>query len=97
MCPLYPPLRRLAWLLALALLPGLCTFAAGENKSAQGRKEANKNGKDDVKPGHAADCKLGTTLIWSDSVAEAVKAAKQRDKLLFVIHISGDFRDPEFT
>jgi hypothetical protein len=85
MCPLCQIMGRVGCLLFLALLPGLCTIAEGKDTSE------NKS------QGPAANCKLGTSLVWAESVADAVKQARQEEKLLFVIHVSGDFRDPEFT
>jgi hypothetical protein len=40
---------------------------------------------------------LGTALVWATSVAEAATQAEEAGKLVFVIHVSGNFESPEFT
>jgi hypothetical protein len=49
----------------------------------------------------AAACKpspsLGTVLAWTPSLAEASRRALKEDKLIFLIHVSGNFADPGFT
>jgi len=39
----------------------------------------------------------GTTVEFVDSPAEAAKLAKKEGKLVFVLHVSGNFEDPRFT
>ena len=39
----------------------------------------------------------GTSIVWSGTPAEAAKKAKQEEKLVFVLHVSGRFEDPRFT
>jgi len=41
--------------------------------------------------------KHGTTIEFLDTPAEAAKQAKKETKLVFVLHVSGDFEDPRFT
>jgi len=41
--------------------------------------------------------KYGTTVEFLDTPAEAAKQAKKEGKLVFVLHVSGDFEDPRFT
>ena len=40
---------------------------------------------------------LGTSIEWASSVAEASQQAKREEKLVFLIHVSGNFALPEFT
>ncbi len=40
---------------------------------------------------------LGTTLQWADSPADAYRMAGEQDKLVFLIHVSGNFEIPGFT
>lgn len=40
---------------------------------------------------------LGTTLAWAESPAEAYRMAASQDKLVFLIHVSGNFEIPGFT
>ena len=40
---------------------------------------------------------LGTVLKWADSPADAYQVAEQQDKLVFMIHVSGNFEIPGFT
>lgn len=39
----------------------------------------------------------GTALHWANSPGEAVSLARQQSKLVFMIHVSGNFAIPEFT
>jgi hypothetical protein len=45
----------------------------------------------------AEDRTLDTSVTWSRSVEEAAQKAQAEGKLVFVIHVSGDFEQPEFT
>lgn len=40
---------------------------------------------------------LDTQLAWTQTPAEAYKLAAETDKLVFLIHVSGNFRIPGFT
>lgn len=40
---------------------------------------------------------LGTVLSWSESVEQAAVSAHDQGKLLFVMHVSGNFEQPGFT
>ena len=51
-------------------------------------------------PPTCVDCKqetYGTTIQWEGSVKDAAKKAKDEKKLVFVLHVSGNFEDPKFT
>jgi hypothetical protein len=39
----------------------------------------------------------GTSVKWVGSPSEAAKKAKEKGKLVFVLHVSGYFEDPKFT
>jgi hypothetical protein len=39
----------------------------------------------------------GTTVEFVDSPKEAAHLAKKDGKLVFVLHVSGNFEDPRFT
>lgn len=39
----------------------------------------------------------GTTIEFLDSPKEAAAQAKKAEKLVFVLHVSGNFEDPRFT
>jgi hypothetical protein len=45
----------------------------------------------------AANRSLNTALTWAKSPAEAAEQAKRDGKLVFLIHVSGNFEDPGFT
>jgi len=42
-------------------------------------------------------CGHGTKLEFVDSPKEAAAIAKKEQKLVFVLHVSGNFEDPRFT
>jgi hypothetical protein len=39
----------------------------------------------------------GTTVTFVETPVEAAKLASQQKKLVFVLHVSGHFEDPNFT
>ena len=39
----------------------------------------------------------GTRVEFVDTPSEAAKIAKKEQKLVFVLHVSGNFEDPRFT
>lgn len=43
------------------------------------------------------DRKLNTALTWSESANEAAEKAEEEEKLVFLIHVSGNFELPGFT
>jgi hypothetical protein len=45
----------------------------------------------------AVNRSLNTALTWAKSPAEAAEQAKRDGKLVFLIHVSGNFEDPGFT
>ncbi len=47
--------------------------------------------------GFNPDRTLGTALTWSTSVDKAARDAQDEGKLVYLIHISGNFEDPGFT
>ena len=59
-------------------------------------------GKPEAKPvdkaAEGATCgSYGTTIEFLDSPKEAAAQAKKENKLVFVLHVSGNFEDPRFT
>lgn len=39
----------------------------------------------------------GTSIDFVGTPSEAAKEAKKQEKLVFVLHVSGNFEDPRFT
>ena len=79
-------MRRLLWCtvvgLLLAPLVGLgSAYGSGEKDKAE-----------------AAACgSHGTQVTFVDTPKEAAAQAKKEQKLVFVLHVSGNFEDPRFT
>ena len=51
-------------------------------------------------PAGAADgttCGYGTAVEFVDTPREAAALARKQEKLVFVLHVSGHFEDPQFT
>jgi hypothetical protein len=46
---------------------------------------------------HATCGQFGTSVDFVSSPSEAGRKARQEEKLLFVLHVSGHFEDPKFT
>ncbi|HLN33533.1 MAG TPA: hypothetical protein VK395_37745 [Gemmataceae bacterium] len=47
--------------------------------------------------GNATCGSYGTSVEFVSSPSEAARQAKQEEKLVFVLHVSGHFEDPKFT
>lgn len=49
-------------------------------------------------PGHHGSCGgYGTSVDFVSTPSEAARQARQEQKLVFVLHVSGHFEDPKFT
>ena len=72
---------------------------AGATASGQARttRQARHFPKLAAPASSSADRSLDTSLSWARSVNEAAEQAEADGKLVFVIHVSGDFEQPEFT
>lgn len=51
----------------------------------------------EVKPGDFAKETFGTAVTFERNMIEAADFARQQRKLLFLLHVSGNFEDTEFT
>jgi hypothetical protein len=40
---------------------------------------------------------FGTSVNFVDTPVEAARQARKEEKLVFVLHVSGNFEDPRFT
>jgi hypothetical protein len=49
------------------------------------------------KPAESTCGSYGTTIEFLDSPKEAAAQARKENKLVFVLHVSGNFEDPRFT
>ena len=45
----------------------------------------------------AGDRSLNTAITWARSPEEAIQQAKEGQKMLFVVHVSGNFEEAKFT
>jgi hypothetical protein len=71
--------------LLLAAAAGLLLLPAG---SARADKAKDKGG----------TCgSFGTRVEFVETPSEAAQLAKKEQKLVFVLHVSGNFEDPRFT
>jgi hypothetical protein len=48
-------------------------------------------------PTEATCGKFGTSVEFQSTPSDAARKAKQEQKLVFVLHVSGHFEDPQFT
>ena len=67
--------------------------------AATGKPVASKSGKSAAPPtkseGGCGD--HGTSVEFFDTPSSAAAKAKKEQKLVFVLHVSGNFEDPRFT
>jgi len=75
-------MRSLTWVAAIALaLAPLCGPAGAAE--TKGKTEGT--------------CSFGTSVEFLDTPSDAAAQAKKEGKLVFVLHVSGNFEDPRFT
>jgi hypothetical protein len=89
-------MRRLLYTAAaLCLVPvlGLGLAVGGEVKGGAVKKPLPKP---IVKEEGDTCGKYGTTIEFVDTPTEAARKAKKEEKLVFVLHVSGNFEDPRF-
>jgi hypothetical protein len=89
----------LAPLLGLAAVPGaeLDAKPAGSGPAAQPAKSAAPAAPAKAKA-EESDCgSFGTRVDFVDTPSKAARIAKKEEKLVFVLHVSGNFEDPRFT
>lgn len=51
----------------------------------------------DAECGECGEATYGTTIHWAGTPSEAARQAKAEEKLVFVLHVSGNFEEPDFT
>lgn len=68
-----------------------------EDAPADDPPDQSTTGTCDASPADKNGRSLGTTLVWTDSPAEAARTAAERDKLVYLIHVSGNFEIEGFT
>lgn len=88
--------------LCLAPLVGLALVGASELDSKPAVPGPTARPIKPVKPlapqkSGAACSAHGTRVEFFDTPSEAAKVAKKEQKLVFVLHVSGNFEDPRFT
>jgi hypothetical protein len=74
----------LAGLLAMSAMPTWATPTWADDPKA-------------TKPDEVCTGEFGTSLRFEKSPSEAARKALKGEKLVVVIHVSGDFEDPAFT
>jgi hypothetical protein len=86
--------------LLLLLAAGLIAVLPITRASAFPAPDGSKGGAQlNLLEGHARPTcgKYGTSVTFLNSPSEAARQAKQEEKLVFVLHVSGHFEDPKFT
>jgi len=88
-------MRRYFRAASLCLALGLAV-ACGSPASAQARPPKGPV-PPPVKEAEGATCgSYGTTIDFVDTPKEAAELALKQEKLVFVLHVSGNFEDPRF-
>ena len=67
------------------IVPGVLCLAALGGPASAGDKASE------------GACGFGTAVEFVDTPREAAQQAKKDGKLVFVLHVSGNFEDPRFT
>ncbi len=63
---------------------------------AQPRVGAQESAEESCKEGEVCG-EYGTSVVFAKSPAEAAKKAFKDEKLVFVLHVSGNFETPDYT
>ena len=82
--------------LALSSLMGLAFVRATELRSNDPKGKAPTPTKPAAKDQGEGGCH-GTSIDFVGTPSEAAREAKKQEKLVFVLHVSGNFEDPRFT
>ena len=92
-------LWRTAAGLCLTPLLGLGLLRGSEVQPGKGGKPPVPPGTSQIVPDNTEQsCGThGTQINFVENPAEAAKKAKKEGKLVFVLHVSGNFEDPRFT
>jgi hypothetical protein len=77
--------------LGLACLLGLATVVGADDTKTGKTPPANSFTESTETSCH------GTTVDFVDTPSDAAKKAKKEEKLVFILHVSGNFEDPKFT
>lgn len=90
--------------LLLRTAAGLCLASLLGLGLARGSEPPGRGGKPlslptlPTKNKEATSCGAhGTTVEFVDTPREAARKAKDEQKLVFILHVSGNFEDPRFT
>ena len=81
-------MRRILLYTVAGLLPALGLLAAPAH--GQGKGGA-------AKPAETCSGDYGTSVHFVKTPSEAARQALKEEKLVFVLHVSGLFEDPDFT
>jgi hypothetical protein len=92
-------MRRLLYSAAAGLvLAGLSYGLEPPGKPARPVESSQPSPFVEKEKGDAVVCHdHGTKVDFVDSPKEAAALAKKQEKLVFVLHVSGNFEDPRFT
>jgi hypothetical protein len=89
--------RRILLYTAAGLLPALGLLGAGGEALGQKAARAPLGGGIVQPAAPVCSGDHGTNVHFYKSPSEAARAANKEEKLVFVLHISGLFEDPDFT
>ena len=95
-------MRRVRLLIAaglcLAPLVGLALASGSELKGVAAKGPQSPPAVVPVVPEKAETCgSFGTTVEFVDTPSAAARQAKKEQKLVFVLHVSGNFEEARFT
>jgi hypothetical protein len=75
---------------------GLAPVRATDLQAEDAKGKAPLPAKTAAKEGSESGCH-GTSIDFVGTPSQAAKTAKKQEKLVFVLHVSGNFEDPRFT
>jgi hypothetical protein len=78
------------------LLPAAAGLCLASLLGVGAARAADKD-KDPFEKPKASCGSFGTSVEFVDTPSEAAKVAKKQEKLVLVLHVSGNFEDPRFT
>jgi hypothetical protein len=90
------PVKRQLWIAAAGLIALLGPYVVA-TQYARGQQSVKDLLTKPQDAGAVCNGDFGTNVKFLKTPSDAARQALKEEKLVFVLHVSGDFEDPDFT